>query len=140
MRRFLLLLVVIALPCVGQQQQVPSFLCGTWQYYSGGGTYTGGSYSVSRYFTLYPNGTYEFVFNNDNSGGNGSASGSGRDTGHWWVVGNVQAAKLCARNQSGENFQFELELRNHPKTHDPMIVLDGDAYVTATQREPWPDL
>jgi len=136
MRR-LLLLVLLALPCLAQQQ-IPSFLCGTWQYMSWGGTYTGGSYSVQRHFTLYPNGTYEFYAESSNSGGNGNAGGSTRDTGRWWVEGNVQAARLCARNQSGENFQFEL--RNHPKTGDPMIVLDGDCYVTATQRQPWPDL
>ena len=32
-----------------------------------------------------------------------------------------------------------LILRTHPKTGDPMIIVDGDAYVTATQRPPWPD-
>ena len=32
----------------------------------------------------------------------------------------------------------KLEKRNHPKNvNDPMIVLDGDAFVTATQRPPW---
>ena len=87
-----------------------------------------------------PDGTYEFYAESSNSGGNGNAGGATRETGRWWVVGNLQAAKLCARNQNGENFQFELELRNHPKTGDPMIVLDGDAYVTTTQRQPWPDL
>lgn len=33
---------------------------------------------------------------------------------------------------------FELEKRNHPKNvSDPMIVLDGQAYVATTAREPW---
>ena len=32
---------------------------------------------------------------------------------------------------------FPIELRNHPKTGDAMIVVGGDAYVTATQRPPW---
>jgi hypothetical protein len=31
-----------------------------------------------------------------------------------------------------------LERQNHPQnTNDPMLVLDGKPYVTATQRKPW---
>ncbi|CAN5568206.1 hypothetical protein BH18ACI3_BH18ACI3_19430 [soil metagenome] len=39
--------------------------------------------------------------------------------------------------QSQGKVVHPIEFRNHPKTGDPMIVVDGDAYVTAYQKRPW---
>lgn len=47
---------------------------------------------------------------------------------------------LVGQSQSEGLVQYSLELMNHPKTGDPMLVIDGDWFVTATPREPWPDL
>jgi hypothetical protein len=32
---------------------------------------------------------------------------------------------------------YVLEKRNHPKNNDPMIVLDGEPYVTYYQKPRW---
>jgi len=131
-----LVVVLLLSLCAWAQGRVVPELCGQWTYYSGGGTYTGGSYSSQRFVVLHPNGTYEYSGESSNSGGNGQAYGDSRDQGRWWIEGET----LCAQSSvTGELSRYSLELRNHPKTGDPMIVIDGDAYVTATQRAPWPD-
>lgn len=129
----LLIILLLAIQAVAQGR-VPAELCGRWTYYSGGGTYTGGSYSVSRWVVLNANGTYEYQGESSNSGGNGQSYGNGYDQGQWWIQGET----LCAKSSvTGESTQYPLELRNN-KNGDPMIIIDGDAYVTATQRTPWP--
>ena len=116
------------------QGSVPQELCGRWTYFSGGSTYTGGGYSVERYVVLNPDGTYEYGGESSNSGGNGSAYGSSVDQGRWWIEGET----LCGQSSTtGQTVQYSIELYNN-KNGDPMIVIDGDAYVTATQRDPWP--
>ncbi len=49
------------------------------------------------------------------------------------VVGN----KIHVNSRS-QGFQIlSFEKRNHPKNGDPMIVIDGDTYVTYNQRPSW---
>lgn len=135
MWKSLAIFLALSVPLFAQGRVVPE-LCGQWTYYSGGSTYTGGGYSSQRYVILHPNGTYEYSGESSNSGGHGQAYGSDHDRGQWWIQGET----LCARSAvTGQTSQYTIELRNHPKTGDPMIVIDGDAYVTATQRPPWPD-
>ena len=90
---------------------------------------------VDRSVTLNADGTYYYRGESSNSGGNGSTGGLTQDQGQWWIEGEI----LCAQSMvTGELNRYPLELRNHPKTGDPMIVIDGDCYVTASPREPWP--
>lgn len=104
---------------------------GKWCYLANlGGT---SSYRNDRCFTLYQNGTYEYSGETSSSGANGSSVGSQYDTGRWTAT----ATTLTAYSNSGEKIVYPIQLRNHPKTGDPMIVVDGDAYVTFTQRRPW---
>lgn len=129
----LILMLLLSLQALAQGR-IPVELCGQWTYYSGGGTYTGGSYSVERWVVLNQDGSYIYHGENANSGGNGQYYGNGDDRGQWWIQGET----LCSKSAvTGESNQYPIELRNN-KNGDPMIIIDGDAYVTATQRAPWP--
>ena len=109
---------------------IPEFV-GKWCYMS---SLTGSnSYMSSRCFTLYANGTYEYSAESSSSGAYGSTAGQSYDSGRWSATRN----SITAISNSKGRLVYPIELRNHPKTGDPMIVVDGDAYVTATQRRPW---
>ena len=109
---------------------IPEFV-GKWCYMS---NLTGSnSYMSSRCFTLYANGTYEYSAESSSSGANGGTAGQSYDSGRWTATRN----SLTAISNSTGRTVYPIELRNHPKTGDAMIVVDGDAYVTATQRRPW---
>ena len=109
---------------------VPEFV-GKWCYLS---SLTGtNSYMSSRCFTLYENGTYEYSGESASSGAYGSTAGQSYDSGRWTAT----RTTLTAHSSKNGTTVYPIELRNHPKTHDPMIVVDGDAYVTAYQRRSW---
>jgi hypothetical protein len=109
---------------------IPEFV-GKWCYMS---SMTGSnSYMSSRCFTLYQNGTYEYSAESSTGGAYGSTAGQSYDSGRW----SATRTTLTAYSNSRGKVVYPIELRNHPKTGDAMIVVDGDAYVTATQRRPW---
>lgn len=109
---------------------IPEFV-GKWCYMSSmSGT---NSFMSSRCFTLYQNGTYEYSAESSTSGNYGATSGQSYDTGRWSATRDT----LTAYSNKHGKIVYPIVLRNHPKNGDPMIVVDGDAYVTATQRRPW---
>ncbi|HEY5885660.1 MAG TPA: hypothetical protein VIT88_13290 [Pyrinomonadaceae bacterium] len=110
----------------------PAELVGKWCYMSNVNTSGGGRMS-NRCFTLYANGTYEFYGETSSSGPIASSASQESDSGTWSVSG----ATITAHSRSRGTLVFPLEKRNHPKTGDPMLVLDGDAYVTYSPRQPW---
>ena len=91
------------------------------------------SLAASRCFTLYQNGTYEYSAESSSGGAYGSTAGQSYDSGRWTAT----RTTITAYSNAHGKIVYPIELRNHPKTGDPMIVLDGDAYVTTTQRRPW---
>lgn len=106
-------------------------LVGKWCYMS---NLTGSnSYMSSRCFTLYQNGTYEYSAESSTGGAYGSTAGQSYDSGRWTAT----RTSITAYSNTNGKVVYPIELRNHPKTGDPMIVLDGDAYVTAYQKQPW---
>lgn len=106
-------------------------LVGKWCYMS---SLTGSnSYMSSRCFVLNANGSYEYSAESSSSGAAGSTAGQSYDSGRW----SATSSTLTAHSNSTGKTVYPIELRNHPKTGDPMIVVDGDAYVTAYQRRPW---
>ena len=106
-------------------------LVGKWCYMS---SLTGSnSYLSSRCFVLNANGTYEYSAESSSGGAYGSTAGQSYDSGRW----SATATTLTAVSNSQGKVVYPIELRNHPKTGDPMIVVDGDAYVTAHQKRPW---
>lgn len=118
-------------------------LAGSWCYVStqqlttnsGGGT--GGS-SRSRCIVLYADGRYEYTAESSMSTQTdaywGGTNSSENDQGQWWLTGHQLHYRSAI---SGKTGTFTLEKRNHPRNNDPMLVLDGEAYVTQYQKAPW---
>jgi len=112
-------------------------LVGKWCWINVNSTNSGGS-SSSRCITLNADGTYYYAAEGSMSvntdafyGGTNSQSS---DQGTWYVQGD----RIFYNSQSTGQGSYRLEKRNHPKNvNDPMIVLDGEAYVTQTYRQPW---
>ena len=130
MRKLLLCLLLLTASAWAQYGPHPPALCGQWTYVSGNS-----GYMSSRSLTLYQNGTYVYQGETSSSGPYGSTAGDSSDSGTWRLEG----AQIVANSRARGPLVLPLILRNHPKTGDPMIIVDGDAYVTATQRPPWPD-
>jgi hypothetical protein len=110
----------------------PAELAGKWCYMSNVTANDGGRMS-NTCFTLYPNGTYEYYSETSSSNPYGGTSSQSSDSGTWSVSGGT----LIANSRSRGRQVYTLEKRNHPKTGDPMLLVDGDAFVTYTQRRPW---
>lgn len=105
-------------------------LVGKWCYISS----TGNNARMSnRCFVLNANGTYEYSSETSSSGAYGGSASQEYDSGRW----SATATTLTANSSKNGQIVYPMELRNHPKTGDPMIVVDGDAYVTAYQKRPW---
>ena len=83
--------------------------------------------------TLYENGTYEYYSETSSSGPVASSASQESDSGTWTATANT----ITRNSRSQGTATYSLEKRNHPKTGDPMLVLDGDTYVTYGQRRPW---
>jgi len=110
----------------------PANLFGKWCYMANVNVSNGGRMS-NRCFTLYPNGTYEYYSETSSSGPIASSASQESDSGTWTATNTT-----ITRNSSSLGpATYSLEKRNHPKTGDPMLVIDGDAYVTYNQRAPW---
>lgn len=112
-------------------------LVGKWCYVNVNSTNSGGS-SSEQCITLKADGTYEYysessrsVNTNAYSGGTNSQSS---DRGTWSYDGSRIYYNSSMGAGSGS---YLLEKRNHPKNNDPMIVLDGQTYVTYYQKTPW---
>lgn len=106
-------------------------LVGKWCYMS---NLTGSNSRMSnRCFVLNANGTYEYSSETSSSGTYGGSASQEYDSGRW----SATTSTLTANSNNNGQIVYPMELRNHPKTGDPMIVVDGDAYVTAYQKRPW---
>jgi len=111
----------------------PRELFGKWCYMANVNVSDGGRMSNSC-FTLHENGTYKYYSETSSSGPIASSVSQESDSGTWSVSGNT----LIAHSRARGTLTFSFQKRNHPKTGDPMILLDGDAFVTYSQRSPWP--
>lgn len=108
-------------------------LTGKWCYVANVNATGGGARTTNQCFTLHPNGRYEYYGETDSYGPNGGATSQGSDAGTWTAT----ATSITARSASGRVTTFQLERRNHPKTNDPMLVLNGQTFVTFYQKAPW---
>lgn len=111
-------------------------LVGKWCYVSSLTNPTASS-SYSRCIVINANGTYEYNSEGSISGyGGGYYGGStsqSSDRGTWKLAGN----QLFVQSQKEGSKVYSFEKRNHPKSNEPMIVIDGDIYVTYYQKAPW---
>jgi hypothetical protein len=108
-------------------------LAGRWNYLAQVNLNNGGR-QTNSWIQLNADGTYEFFWEVSSSGPNGLAGTLNRHRGTWSATDTA----LTLKATSGKVFTYRLEKRNHPRNRqDPMILLDGRAYVTATRRNPW---
>ncbi len=110
----------------------PAELAGKWCYMSNVNANNGGRMS-NRCITLYANGTFEYYSESSSSGQYGSTASQDSDSGTWRAT----ATSITANTRKHGVLTYSLQKRNHPKTGDAMIVLDGEAFVTSQQRPPW---
>ncbi len=111
---------------------IPQDLVGKWCY-SANVNASGGGRQSDICFTLKADGTYEYYGEASNSNVYGGSNSQSWDYGRW----SATATTLTANSNSGKTTTYSLEKRNHPKTGDPMLMVDGDAFVTFYQRRPW---
>ena len=111
----------------------PRELAGKWCHMANVNNYAGGRIS-NRCFTLREDGTYDYYAESSSSGPVASSASQESDSGTWTAT----ATTITSHSSRTGTNTYKLERRNHPKNGDPMLVLDGDAYVTATKRPSWP--
>lgn len=110
----------------------PQELVGKWCY-SANVNAIGGGRQSDICFTLKADGTYEYYGEASNSNPYGGSNSQSWDYGRW----SATATTLTARSNSGKTTTYTLEKRNHPKNGDPMLMVDGDAFVSYYQKRPW---
>lgn len=114
----------------GGEGVVPEFV-GKWCYMS---NLTGSnSMMSSQCFVLNQNGTYTYSAESSSSGANGSTASQSSDAGRWTAT----RTTLTVYSNTKGKIVYPIQLRNHPKTGDPMIVVDGSAFVTFYNKRPW---
>jgi len=117
--------------------QIDMSMVGKWCYTNINSYNQGSSYS-SNCITLNADGTYVYVNESERSVNtsdfSGGTAGQGNDAGKWWVQGD----RIYYNSPTKGQGSFHFEKRNHPKnTGDPMLVIEGTAYVTAYAKAPW---
>ncbi len=109
-------------------------LVGQWIWLSNFSATNGGGSQSNTWITLQADGRYQWHHDSVSTNPNGAAWGSQDESGTWAVSGDT----ITFRPDGGAPYTQSLEKRNHPQNvRDPMIVLDGKAYVTASNRRPW---
>jgi hypothetical protein len=115
-------------------------LAGKWCYLGSFSANMGGGSQSEKCFELRADGSYSYhsessisAYSNGNADLWGGTSSSSNDQGRWTAT----ASSLTAQSSSGATVTYPIQLRNHPKTRDPMICLDGACYVTQWQKAPW---
>lgn len=106
----LLALMSLLLCATLAQGQTPQALIGRWTSSSPSGT-------GDRSLLLQPDGSYEM-----------SGYAVETDRGRWWVDGEFFYAQSSV---NGVTMQHYLQI-THDEYGQPMLILDGDAYVTST--------
>jgi len=107
-------------------------LVGKWCYMANVQANDGGRQS-NTCFQLNADGTFQYHSETSSSGQYGGTASQSDDEGRWQAAGNT----LTAQSTSGKVTSYNFEKRNHPKTNDPMLVFDGQAFVTFYQKPPW---
>ena len=112
---------------------IPMELVGQWCYMN-----MSTNSQSSRCVVLNADGTYTFSSESSRSVNTDAFSGGtasqGADRGTWYAQGD----RIYYNSQTTGQGSYKLEKRNHPKNvNDPMIVIDGESYVTMTSRPPW---
>lgn len=112
-------------------------LAGKWCYFANFNANSGGGRMTDECFTIYANGTYQYHRETSASayapGIYGSTASQTDDSGTWTLAGNT----LTVVSRTQGTASYTLEKKNHPKTRDPMLCLDGRCFVTYGPKPPW---
>ena len=88
-------------------------------------------------FTIAPNGIYTYHRESSMSAySSGMAAGTASQTDDRGTV-QLRGSVIVVNSQTQGPSSYALVKRNHEKTGDPMLCLDGRCFVTAYQRPPW---
>ncbi len=107
-------------------------LVGKWCYMSNVNANDGGRQS-NTCFALNGDGSYWYHSETSSSGQYGGTASQSDDQGRWVASGNT----LTATSSTGKVTSYTFEKQNHPKTRDPMLVINGQAFVTYFQKRSW---
>ena len=107
-------------------------LVGKWCYVNVNSN-SAGSSSSSKCLTLNADGSYEYDGESSRSVEAGSTASQEADRGTWTANGD----RIYYNSQSRGQGSYHFQKRNHPKNGDPMIVIDGQTFVTFYNKEPW---
>ena len=108
-------------------------LVGKWCYMANVNANDGGR-MTNECVTFRSDGTFEYYRETSSSGSYGSSASQESDAGTWMLRGGV----LQVQSYTKGALQYTLQKMNHPKNvNDPMLVIDGRAFVTYEQRAPW---
>lgn len=123
-------------PVTGGKGNVSQELVGKWCYVNVYSNNSGGS-STSKCIVLNGDGTYEYSGESSRSVNTpdlyGGTSSQSSDRGTWWVQGD----RIFYNSQTQGQGSYQLVKQNHPRNGDPMIVLNGETYVTFYNKQPW---
>lgn len=109
-------------------------LLGQWIWISTNSLQTGGGSQSNTWIVFEADGRYKWHHDSVRTAKEGAAWGSQDETGRWSATDDA----ITFTPDGGNAYTQRLEKRNHPKNvNDPMIVLDGQPYVTAGPRRPW---
>jgi hypothetical protein len=109
-------------------------LVGKWCWISQVYANNGGARQSNRCITLNGNGSYQYFGLTDSYNPYGGATSQSNETGTWTATDTT----LTTRSVSGRVTTYRLDKRNHPKNvRDPMIVLNGEPFVTFYNKPPW---
>jgi hypothetical protein len=92
-----------------------------------------GTYGHSTCITLLADGSFQYANDSDSTGAAGGTAGANSDSGTWTATAN----SITSNSKKTGTKTFRLEKRNHAKTGDPMLVIDGAEFTTAYQKAPW---
>jgi hypothetical protein len=112
-------------------------LAGKWCYFSSFSANAGGGSMTDECFTINANGTYSYHREGSISAyAGGMYGGTASQTDDRGTV-QLQGTILMVNSQSQGASSYNVTKRNHEKTGDAMLCLDGRCFVTAYQRPAW---
>lgn len=109
-------------------------LLGQWIWISTNSLQSGGGSQSSTWIVFEGDGRYKWHHDSVRTAAEGGVWGSQDEAGRWSATDD----SITFTPDQGTPYTQTLEKRNHPKNvNDPMIVLNGQPYVTAGPRRPW---
>ncbi len=108
-------------------------MVGEWRYFSFVNIAANNSRESIQTLTLNGDGRFKFSMSTDSVTPDASVTGGGGESGTWTAT---ETSLTLHSPQKGTQV-LSLEKRNHPKTGEAMLVLNGQNFTTTTIRPHW---